>query len=339
MYVGIAIHEGAHALVAVLMGLRVKSMHISMTKGKVIVEPKGRALPARMIAMTVAGSLTNLAGAWFTGGLALRLLPAHNEIAPFILGVAGILAVLGVSSLIPIRNTKAGGTDGYKIFLWAFRPRVTTAGSSADPVQLARIVATTKSPLVLLAAVKRRHSIDAGGYTQFISDAERLVAIVRDPGTRPADAAAIAQWLALHFGFSYLHISIALGQPVGPADLDQIVEIAETAARLKPTSKPARIGLAVARLLEDRPADAVNLLTDFRTATRAQHALVTRLFAVTEIYLGHRARADDLLASVTQPVDAQMRDILAKLRGAAELPPLRRPEFVAADTPAPAAHQ
>jgi hypothetical protein len=335
-YLGVAIHEGAHAVVAILMGLRVKSVHISMTSGKVIVAPKGRALPARMILMIVAGPLTNLGCAWIARSIALPLLASRNELAPYVVGVAGVLGLLGVTSLIPIRNTKAGGTDGYKIFLWAFRPRVSIARSSVDPVQLASIVAATKSPLVLLAAVRQRRSIDPVGYTQFIGDAERLDAIARDADTRRSDAAPIAQWLALHFGFSYLHMGIALGEPVGRADLDQIVEIAETAARLQPTSTPTRIGLAVARLLEDRPAEALNLLTGFRSVTTAQHALVTRLFAVTEIYLGHSERAEALLASVTQPVDVQMRDILAKLRGATDLPPLRRRELVA-DEATPAA--
>jgi hypothetical protein len=335
IYAGVGIHEGAHALVAALMGIRIKSVHIAMNGGKVVVEPKGRALPARMIAIMFAGPLANLACAWITWSLAVRLLVSNNELAAYVVGVAGVLAFLGVVNLIPVRKTKSGGTDGYKIFLWAFRPSVTTAASCADPGQLARIVAATQSPLVLLAAVRQRRSIDPAGYPQFISDAERLAAIARDPATRPADAAAIAQWLALQFGFSYLHRSIALGEPVGRADVDQIVGIAETAARLKPKSKAARIGLAVARLLEDRPADALALLANFRSDAKAQHALVTRLFAVAEIYLGNRARADALLASVTQPIDQQMRDILAKLRGATELPPLRRREIVADDATPP----
>jgi hypothetical protein len=337
-YLGVASHEGAHALVALLMGLRVKSIKISLRGGKVTVDPKGRALPARMIAMTLAGPVANLAFAWVAWWAAVRLLASRDELGPFVLGVAGVIAIMGVANLIPVRATRTGGTDGFKILLWAFRPRVTTAGASSDPAQLARIIATTTDPLVLLAAVKRRIGIDPKGYTEFIADADRLLAIARDERTRRAAAAAIAQWLSLHFGFAYLHMTIAEGAPVGRADREEIVETAELAVRLNPQGKPSRIGLAVARLLDGRPAEARDLLTGFRTATKGQHAVVVRLFAVAEIYLGNGGRAEELLASVTQPIDAQLRDVLAKLRNATELPPLVQPEPTPAAVPE-AAHQ
>jgi hypothetical protein len=326
-YVSIAIHEGAHALVAVAMGLRVTGVRIAIKSPRTLVVPAGRVLPARMAAMLIAGPMANAGCA-----VALWWPTAQPQPRPVgvILSLAAVIpAAMAIRSLIPARSKAFRPTDGYLLLRWIFRPRLTTAQRSADKSQLATIIATTTDPLVLLSAVKRRDGLDPTGYPAFIADAERLLAVARDKRSDRATAGAIAEWLSLRFGFAYLHATIVAGQPVDRADREEIIETAELAVGLEPESKPARIGLALARLLDDRPAEALELLSDFPSSTPAQHNVAMWLFAVALVYSGDRGRADALLASVAEPADtpALRREILAKLRSATELPPLRRLDF------------
>jgi len=100
------------------------------------------------------------------------------------------------------------------------------------------------------------------------------------------------------------------------------IEIAELGLRLRPKAGDARIGLAIARLLDHRPAEVRQLLAGFRAARADTHALATQLFVVAEIYLGHRERADAILATLSDGSDQPASAVVAALRATDALPPL-----------------
>jgi hypothetical protein len=322
-YLCVAIHEGAHALVALAVGLRVKSVQIVTRHPATLVVPTGRALPARMAAVSVAGPMADAAFAAALWWLADQPFPKLVEIA--LRFVAAFAALVALGNLLPVRIASRP-TDGYNLLRWIFWPDLTTAENSADFRQLETIIATTQDPRILLAAVRRRHAIDPTGYAEFITDADRLLAIARDEHTDRAAAGDIALWLALEFGFGYLHMAIVAGEPIDGANREEIIETAELAARLAPKSKLARVGLAIVRLLDDRPAQARDLLLKVTSRSKAEHAVVLSLFAVALTYLGNRARATAVLASAPQPANPLLHAIVAQLRAATELPPLRRPD-------------
>jgi hypothetical protein len=102
--------------------------------------------------------------------------------------------------------------------------------------------------------------------------------------------------------------------------------MSELAVRLQPENLHARIGLAIARLLDHRPGDARDLLVGIHAATsEPAAALAMQVRAVAEIYMGDHQQADRLVAAAGDR-NPPMRRILTALRTsetAGRLPALR----------------
>jgi hypothetical protein len=229
--------------------------------------------------------------------------------------------LMAVANLLPVRSPSSTlDSDGLHVLRWVLHPRVTAAASSVDRTQLDKIIEETHHPLVLLAAVFRRRQIDSG-YPQFVPMAERLNAIAHDERTKPAHRGAIAAQLAVTFGASYLHMGIVQGKAIDRANADELIEIAELGYRLRPEDERVRIGLAIVRLLDHRPAEARQVLARLRPATPETHAVATQLFAIAEIYLGNRDRAGAILARLGDG-DPVMAQIVSALSSSWELPAL-----------------
>lgn len=318
--VHLVIHEAGHLLVALLVGLRVTGVRISLRRqSAVTVRPAGPALAVRMAAFVLGGPLANIAAAALAWQVLRQPLPAPVRMAAALAGAIGL--VVAVMNLLPIRLP--GSTldpDGLSLLRWVFRPRRTTAASLADPARLDRIIATTEHPLVLLSAVFRRQAIDSG-YTEFAATADRLNAIAHDERTNRRHATIIASALALTFGLGYLHMGVVQGKPIDRDNADELIDAAELGFRLRPKYEPAQFGLAIARLLDGRASEARHLLAGFRARKPETHELATGLFAIAEIYLGHAERADQVIATIGDG-DPTMTEILASLRSAPALPAL-----------------
>lgn len=318
----LVIHELGHLLVALLTGLRVTGVRISLRgHSAVMVRPAGPALPVRMAAMTLGGAAANIGCAVLAWQLSQQALPVPVRVG---LACAAIIGVIfGVANLLPVRlRVTAPDLDGLTLARWIFRPRLTTAATTTDVAHLDRIIERTRHPLVLLAAVIRRRAIDPG-YPRFVAMAERLNAIAHDARTKPAHAAAIAADLALTFGIGYLHMGIVEGNAIDRANADELIEIAELGHRLRPKNEYTRLGLAVARLLEHRPAPARDLLAGFRGSRLATYVTATQLFAIAEIYLGRRERATAILARLSHG-DPALSQIISTLTSTDALPALVR---------------
>jgi len=183
---------------------------------------------------------------------------------------------------------------------------------------------------VLLAAGVRLVAV-APHHPRVVPTAERLNAIARDPRTKPAHAGTIASRLALTFGPVYLHMAVMARSPVDRATAAEVIELAELGFRLRPRDERARLALATARLLDHRPGDARDLLAGFSAARPETYALATGLFALAEIYLGNRERAEAIRASATgrsapKAHHFAMAAMVAALTSAEPLPPLTKPD-------------
>ncbi|GAA3209341.1 hypothetical protein ACFO1B_51525 [Dactylosporangium siamense] len=333
----LVIHEGGHLLIALLTGLKVTGVQISLRAGhqsKVTVRPKPSqaGLPARMVAFILGGPLANLGCAALTYQLAMRPMPVLARYALLAAAITG--AVFGSGNLLPFRVGSGQRSDGANLLRWTFRSgqaraeldrgqrlirTVQTvkniAGGNVDTARLDTILAKAEDPLVLLAAFVHRwgngFDTDNG---QLIADAERLSAIAHDKDTHPVRAGLIAGQLATFFGMSHLHAAIVHGKPVDRPNADEIIELGELGVRLRDTPD-TRIGLAVTRLLDHRPEEARTLLVGIRpgTATPAADALALQVRAVAELYLGDHAQADRLVAAVGK-LNPAIREMLTVLR-------------------------
>jgi hypothetical protein len=293
----LVIHEVGHLVAALVTGLRVRSVRISLWRqSAVVVLPAGPALPVRMVAFVLGGPSANIGAAALAWQLWRLPLPVPIRVAAAFAAGTGVL--FGVVNLLPIRMpVSAPDPDGLNLMGWLFRPRLSTAATISDPARLDKIIETTGHPLVLLTAVLQRQQIDSG-YSQLVPMAERLSAIAHDKRTKPAHASAIAAQLAVLFGMSYLHMGIVVGNAIDRDNADEIIEIAELGFRLRPKNERARIGLAIARLIDHRPAQARDLLASLRATTATTLALSTLVFAIAELYLGHRAKAASLASTL-----------------------------------------
>jgi hypothetical protein len=337
----LVIHEVGHLLAALVTGLRVTSVRITFWPGRqsmVVVrpDPSSVALPIRMMAFACGGPLANLGGAALTYRLASGSVPA---LARYALMVATLIGVtVGVVNLLPHRNPSGLPSDGLLALRWTLnsvqaradlercrqaehrtRAMRAIAGNHPDGVRVDDIGTATGDPLVLVTAFERRWlTATVEDNDQIIAEAERLSAIAHDERTDPVHGGLIAGRLATIFGTWYLYAAIVDGQPVGRTDTDEIIEIGELAVRLLPENVHARIGLAIVRLLDHRPADARDLLLDVH-ATDAQPdagMLAMQVRAAAEIYLGDLAQADQLIAAAGTG-NLAMRQILTTLLGSA----------------------
>lgn len=349
-FLHLVVHEAGHLLAALLTRLRVTGVRISWSRHSVVlVVPAGQALPLRMALFTLAGPLANLAGAALAWHLWRQPLPPPVRVVAASAAVLGVL--VAAVNLLPFRLGMSGpDPDGLNLLRWAFRPRVSTAAAVADPARLVAIIDRTSHPLVLLTAGLRLMAV-APGHPRVVPTAERLNAIAHDPRTKPAHAGIIASRLALAFGWSYLHMAIVRRTPVDRANADEIIEIAELGFRLRPRDEYARLALATVRLLDHRAGEARDLLAGFSAARPEAYALATGLFALAEIYLGNRTRADAVLTSASADRSApdwprfaldqigfDLNAMLAALGAAEGLPPLVAPDQASEGSQSPTAY-
>lgn len=331
----LVIHESGHLLVAVLAGLRVTGVRISLrstSHSAVWVQPKplSAGLPVRMVALALGGPCANFAAAALTYQLTFGPMPALARYALFASAAAG--AAQGVANLLPYRMMSGLRSDGANVLRWTFRSGQaraeldhrqraaqtaqtvrTIADGTVDGAQLDKIISSVDDPLVFFAAVERRWQVGTDrDSSRFVAEANRLSAIAHDKRTDPAHAGLIAKRLATLFGMLYLHAAIVDSVPVGRADADEITDIAELGARLLPDDVGARIGLAIARLLNHRPAEASRLLIGVQISTTGVYALACQVRAIAEIYLGDQAQADRFVAAAGTG-DRGMHEILAAL--------------------------
>lgn len=336
--VHLVVHEAGHLTVALLTGLKVTGVQLSLLAGhqsKVTVRPKPSqiALPLRMVAFMLGGPAANLGCAALTYQLALRPMPVLARYALLSAALTG--ALIGAGNLLPLRTASGQRFDGAQLLRWTLRSGTARAeladaqravrtvravkritSGAVDPARLDAIIADAADPLVLLAAVERRWR--SGPDSRVVADAERLSAIAHDEHTDPAHAALIAARLATIFGLSYLYTTIVQGTPVARTDIDEIIELGELGVRLADTPD-TRIGLAVTRILDHRYKEARALLVGVRTGTAspAADALASQVRALAEVYLGDHAQAARLVTAAGRANPA-IHEMLTALRAAPE---------------------
>ncbi|WP_432971726.1 hypothetical protein [Dactylosporangium sp. CA-233914] len=342
------IHEGGHLLAALLTGLPVTRVRISLRSHSMVVvrlRPSSAALAVRTVVFALGGPLANLGCAALTYQLASESMPVLARYALVVATVTGLAT--GLLNLLPFRLPSGLRSDGSNVLRWTLNPgkaraelerrqrvaaRVRTVhaivGGRVDGARIDEIVAASDDPLVLLAAFERRPRVDTDeDRARIVAEAERLSAIAHDERTDPNHASLIAGRLATLFGMQYLYVAIVDGAPVSRADTDEIIDIGELAFRLRPDDIHARIGLAIVRLLDHRPLETRGLLVGAHSITSAYPrtgALMMQIRAVAEVYLGDQQQADRLIAAAGDDSPA-IHAILAALKASAatgQLPPL-----------------
>lgn len=134
------------------------------------------------------------------------------------------------------------------------------------------------------------------------ADADRLLAVARRPSTRPELAGLIAAQVAEARAYQLLQVCLPAGVRPDPGRVRQIVETAEFAYHRAPQRVQARMSVALARLLAERPTEARNFLVGLNTAAVDVRARVNvaavRAFAALE--LGDVAQARRLVDSASR---------------------------------------
>ena len=214
-------------------------------------------------------------------------------------GFIGAAVAGAVETIVNVIPTPCGHSDGRKVVKWLFggcRLCEEVALASAERA----IMQADAGSLDLLRdrLVDPRPRIAgraAGRLTDLIkrmpygeradvlkADAAGLVEVARLPGLTPDLRGPLARDLA--FLLTYQYLAAMNGTPTDPTDSQclLIVELAESACSTTvPADLPARASLALARLLQDQPAQARALLADaavsdapwWRGSAHAIHAI------------------------------------------------------------------
>jgi hypothetical protein len=178
-----------------------------------------------------------------------------------------------------------------------------TEPAATEPDQLrARVDAggpeAARAALALLERGLRDGDLEA--------DADRLLALARRPSTRPELAGLIAAQVAEARACRLLQACLPAGVRPDPGRVGPIVETAEFAYHRAPQRVQARMSVALARLLADRPTEARNFLVGLNTAAVDVRARVNvaavRAFAALE--MGDVAQARRLVDAASR-VDAE----------------------------------
>lgn len=345
--VHVPVHEVGHLVVAMalrmpVLGVRVGPFSTGLQRrspqshGHVLVD-LARVLrwrPLRMSLMLLAGPAANLVVAGVVAAIAAD--PGRStDVRAVAVGVALAGAHVGIGNLLP--RVTSGGTsnDGWKLVRWVTRPAVEQARvqlaidvarlgvstpriSSASTDRLDRLRAATHDPrpelalaaLVELIKGRRRHD---DGWT----DADAVARIAARPDVAGDVRAVVSGNYALALALGHVG-RMPPGESVDPGSTEvrRIAELAELARAANRDSLVARTALGMARVLQDRPAEARAVLVDVPSMEQAGHR--ARAFAVramAESALGATADAARLAATARQlaPEETAVRVLDAML--------------------------
>jgi hypothetical protein len=262
-------------------------------------------------------------------------------------------ASMGVGNLVSFRTRHGRHSDGANILRWTFhsaqaRANLELAYSNrrfaqrrkaikdgrVDQAALRAMLDEEPDPRLILAAAvalwpKDAEQLAAAG-EHLVAAAERMADVARSDSTEPELAAIIGYTLANFFGLSYLASAIVIGDLHSERDIAEIVEMAELAFGRLPQRVEARVALAVARLLQHRPAAARDLLLGIGPSPdqRQRHTIAMVVRAVAETYLNDPTQADRLRrAAARDGCSPELLEMIESLRAAVEtgaLPPLSR---------------
>lgn len=189
------------------------------------------------------------------------------------------------------------------------------AGLSADESVAAAVTVAPTGELAQEAAElhRLRARVDAGGPDapraapallersirghELGVDADRLLALARRPSTGPELAGLLAARVAEAQAIGLIQDTLRTGTQPDPDLVRPIAETAEFAYRRTPQRVHARTGVALARLLAGRPAEARNFLVGLNAAAADVPSRVTvaAVRAFAEIQLGDVAQARRLV--------------------------------------------
>jgi hypothetical protein len=238
-----------------------------------------------------------------------------------LLGAALMAALLGVVNLIPGTSPRS---DGRNLLRWLSTPAASRAALRAgrydeEVMRAVRALAghgdrdPARDNDDPLASFQRRWSVARSA--DLLADAERLAALARADGTDPATAAEIGQLLAVQFGLWYLYDAVVYGSPVEHKEVSEISDLAQLAFQVQPHLLSARVAMALAHVLNERPEQARSVLADIRPGVDPPDlcgvAILVR--AVAECYLGDGADAGGLIAAAGGDYP-QLAQVVAAIR-------------------------
>ncbi|HEY4453103.1 MAG TPA: hypothetical protein VGN81_02225 [Pseudonocardiaceae bacterium] len=325
-------HELAHLLGALVLRMRPSAVvvlglrfgravrqagTVPFSHVRVAVDPAAPALGARFALFHLAGPAANLGLAGYCLSALGRAGLSPVETAAWQTGLA-VSAVLAVGNLLPVGSASFHAADGARILWWLTRPArmrrilatqrqwqrfallraAAVAGEVPDLAELRELafssdrgVASAAAMLFLVTA----RSLRAADQSWLAGLAES------DAVTEPAAgvlAAAVA-WTRL---IALLTEAVRTKQEPDAAAVAAIAPLAELGLARNRAAMPCRIALALVRVLQQRPAEARNLLIDV-AHERIPDAVRANLFAVralAEVDLGDLAQARRLIQTAPE---------------------------------------
>lgn len=257
----------------------------------------GARLPARVVVFALCGPAGGLV---FAGAVALAAadaeLPVYVRLA--LGGAVASAVVIQLANLVPTATRSGDLSDGAVAYCWAFRPasqlekvRLTLAAQSfaaeiapdatGDPAlsdeEFERVRAALGDPRhqIAVVAAQRLRAWLAGCAVGIDGEAEaartesisRFRAIAPEVETfasrsePPLDERASTVVFVAYL-LAWAQLNHNAGSPIDPGspDVDRIARLAESGRRLRPEGQSTRNLLALARLFQDRPAEARALL-------------------------------------------------------------------------------
>lgn len=337
----IFIHEIGHLLAALvlrmpLLGFRVGPVqlglekHIEGTGGHVMVDISrmSRAVPARIVLMTLAGPLFELALAPFV----LQAVGDTTDPVWFRAAALGLTVALvhgAVENLSPVPPLRGVVNDGLSAFRWITAParqgaevqlQIDLALLHAGSPQLdggvdrrthVRSLVADPRPEIASAAITELFRSRARGDDGW-ADVDVVSGFVARRDVPGDERAAIGGNYALSLALLQAATRRSLDTiPASPAPVpDRIVQLAEAAREAHAESLQARAALGLARIMQGRPKDAQSVLIDVDTpdadGVRAR-AMAVR--AIAEDQLNDSRSAMRLLVAARQlaPEDAVVK--------------------------------
>jgi Zn-dependent protease len=332
LWVHVVLHECGHFVAAKLLRLPVVEVLIAPFTGwrnevRVRPTPSATALPLRMMLFYLSGPVANLCTAAALGTAAALTGTAVIRIA--LLGAAFVAALLGVVNLIPGTSPRS---DGRNLLRWLSAPEESRAALRAgrydeEVIRAVRALAGhgDRDPVRdnddPLTSFQRRWSVARSA--DLMADAERLAALARADSTDPTTAAEIGQLLTVQFGLWYLYAAVVHGSPVEHTEVLEISDLAQLAFQVQPHLLSARVAMALAHVLNERPEQARSVLADIRPGADPPDlcGVAVLLRAIAECHLGRRADADGLIAAAGSDYP-QLTHVVAAIRAADPVPRL-----------------
>lgn len=319
------IHELGHLVAAVLVrvpvvGMRVGPLHIGDAPARpgllghvrVGLTDVRRGASARWALVCLAGPAVNAAVAFGTSRIA-----ADDTHPPVVRLVAVILTAVGAfhtaGNLIPYVSASGRVNDGFNLARAVFTPsRLRDAlALRRDLTELGLIPVSDgtpgaeepATPEVLRRAVKDpRQAVALPAAWAILrtpqrSDAPLVAAFVAREDIRPSERVSVAVNYAFWLVMAHLRDPKTPEPDAHSDDLAWAARISELAIAADADALPGRTALAFARLAQDRPAEARDLLLGRADPDPKVQAWADAVRAIAEVDLGDRAQAARLVAS------------------------------------------